>query len=60
MKRSWPQCVLVTPQWTGLVLPCLALLPPYMFNWYKSIQLGSNVVMSISDSMPMCLWVFEY
>ena len=47
-------------QGTGSILHYIFLLPPRVFSEYKSIQLGSNVVMGISDSMSMCVWVFVY
>ena len=32
MQRSWPRYVFVTPQGTGLILPCLTLLPLRVFS----------------------------
>ena len=32
MGRSWPRYVFVTPQETGYILPCQALLPPRVFS----------------------------
>ena len=45
MRRSWPRYVFVTPQGTGLTLPCLTLLPPRVF----SAKLVKWVVMYCSN-----------
>ena len=65
MRRSWLRYIFATPQGTGLILPCLALITTRAFSWYKSIayksiKLGSNVVMGISDSMSVCVCMYRY
>ena len=53
MRRGWPRHIFVTPQGTGLILPCLALLPPRVF----STKLNSKLVM-VSKSVYLRHYVF--